>query len=944
MAVYLSPGVFAVEKDLSALPVNTSGIVPAFIGTANKGPMNTPTLITSSEQYIDTFGEPFPESYLGYAALAYFAEGNIAYVTRIGIECDDGQSADLADVCVDTSGAKIGGWGRIPLFGGIDYGKINLRVPTVDAPITFHAASVDNITFNDAELSGTHGASSATLSFTGGGLSAAYNGAIDDSFIILITGDPDFSDENPFNNATYDVIRNSDGVVISDGTLIAVSDTVSNHINIGTGDDDTGLVGNITITNGVPLGVGDTFTFEAHPDNRGFTISVEQDVPVTYTFGAVSYTTIASFVAAFNALVGASEDFIAIDGTDTLYIRTDTAGETIQITGTEAWALEVGVSKWTYDIPRSYVIATDAGPFNINTSGDRITWEILSTTTNTTIDINLPVGASVASTSVASTIHAGGIVTGTRYLKSTTFYTSDDDRMVVVMTDTTNKFDQIKLLADYSHVESIKFAENLGILYPYTNAYRVFTDTRVVLPDAGITTPSTPLSCENSPASAACASDSAYYSNIVGFLVATSPGTWLDSFSVTLANYTNTPGLFELLIYDDNGIVIDRIQNFTFDSRDDNFIANKVNPGTQFGGTNGNKYVNWEDRPSYLDNDDTVEDYTPRLPGLLNRKEFSGMANGIPVDATQSAEIDAAIIGNPARGTGLYAFSNSDKYDISLLCIPGVSSGSVIAAALQFCEGRGDCIFLVDPPFGLRPQQMVDWHNGILFSDLANSLNSSYGALYWSWVKVFDQFNRTELFIPPSGHIAGVFARTARVAETWFAPAGLNRGKLITALELEYVPTQGERDLMYGFNNAVNPIASFTQDGIVVWGQRTLQRNDTALDRVNVRMLLIALKKTLRVLLRQFIFEPNDRFLRAQVKNVCDSFMSTIAARRGVTGWKTICDDTNNTPARIDRNELVVSILIKPTRAAEFVELNLAVLRTDQSFSAEEVLQAAGVV
>jgi phage tail sheath protein FI len=942
MAVYLSPGVFAVEKDLSALPINTSGIVPAFIGTANKGPLNTPTLITSSEQYIDTFGEPFPESYLGYAVLAYLAEGNIAYVTRIGIECDDGQSADLSAVCVDTSGNKIGGWGRIPLFGGIDYGKIYLRIPTADAPITFHAASVNNIEFNDAELSGTFGAANATLSFTGGGLSSAYTGAIDDSFVILITGDPDFSDTNPFNNATYQVIRNSDGVVISDGTLGAVSDTVSSHIAIGEGDEDTGLVGNITITNGVPLGVGDTFTFEAHPDNRLFTISIEGGAATTLQFGALSYTTIAAFVAAFNALVTA-EDYIAVDGDDTLYIRTETAGETIQITGTEAWALEVGVAKWTYDIPRSYVIATDAGPFNINTAGDRVTWEVLSGTTRTVVDINVPVGSSISSASLANTIHAGGIVSGTRYLMAITFNTSDDDSVVVVMTDTTNKYDQLKLLADYSHSETIKFAENLGILYPYTNAYRVFSDARVVLPDAGVVTPSTPLSCENDPASSACAADSAYYGNIVGFLVATSPGTWLDDFSVTLRNYTNTPGLYELLVYDNNGILADRIQNFTFDSRDDNFIASKVNPGTQFGGTNGNKYVNWEDRPSYLDNDDTVDGYEPRLPGLVNRKEFDGMANGIPSDATQSADVDAAIIGNPARGTGLYTFSNSDKYDISLLCIPGVSSGSVIAAALQFCESRGDCVFLVDPPFGLRPQQMVDWHNGILFSDLANSLNSSYGALYWSWVKVFDQFNRTELFVPPSGHIAAVFARTARVAETWFAPAGLNRGRLITALALEYVPSQGERDAMYGFNNAINPIADFTQDGIVVWGQRTLQRNDTALDRVNVRMLLIAIKKSLRVLLRQFIFEPNDKFLRAQVTNVCDSFMSTIAAKRGVTGWKVICNDTNNTPARIDRNEMVVSILIKPTRAAEFIELNLAVLRTDQSFSAEEVLQAAGV-
>jgi phage tail sheath protein FI len=189
-----------------------------------------------------------------------------------------------------------------------------------------------------------------------------------------------------------------------------------------------------------------------------------------------------------------------------------------------------------------------------------------------------------------------------------------------------------------------------------------------------------------------------------------------------------------------------------------------------------------------------------------------------------------------------------------------------------------------------------------------------------------------------------VFSRTARESEQWFAPAGLRRGRLLTALDVEYTPTQGERDLLYGSGNSVNPIVKFPQDGITVWGQRTLQRTSSALDRVNVRMLLIFIKKNLIRLLRNFIFEPNDRVLWRQVGATIEPFLADIQARRGLTAFRVVVNETNNTPERIDRNELWVSVFLKPTRTVEFIVLNLVVLRTGASFSAEEVLAAGGIV
>lgn len=956
MAVFLSPGVFPREIDLSVLPAQNSDIVPAFIGTAKKGPINTPTFVSNAEQFIDTFGEPFTESNLGYAVIAYLEEGNAAWILRVGVECEEGQDSDLACICIDTSGTKTTGWGRIALFSGIDYGKVCLRIPTTSDPITFHEASVYDIEYTDIDVSTTFGPTNATITFTGSALSDDYCGAIDDSFCILITKGPDVSSESTIDGCEYEIIRNSDGAVIGTGTIVesAVPGT-STPIPIGSGDDDTCLIGEIVVTGDSPLEAGDTFCWKVQPDNRCFEVEVEGVSQGTFCFSdGDSYTSADDFADALNTLVGAGVDFraIAIDpsdecttGDETLCLRTDTAGERIQVVDTEAWALEVGISKWAYDIPRSYLMGEDTGPFNITTSNNRVSTLAIGEESTVELEVTIPVGLGLSPTVVASALDLGGISGGERYYEAFALQVTDDDEKVVMVTDVTHQFDQLKMQADASHIRTLRFAEELDIPYPYTRGYRPFDDPRVVMPDGGSITPSSPLSCETDPASDECAADAAYFQNIVGFFVAPTPGTWIDDHTLTLSNYNNLPGVYTIQIKDSAGIEVDRIDEVYFDPTETRYIANLINPQSTLGGINGNEYINWEERPSYLGND-TSEPTTleVRLPGLFANEEFTGGQNGIPADPSLSSELDRAVIGNPALSTGIYAFQNPEVYDITLLVIPGNSSGSVIAQGLQLCESRGDCMMIVDPPFGLRPQQVVDWHNGMLLSDLSAAINSSYGALYWSWLEIFDQFNGGNIYIPPSGFIAGVIARTSRVAEMWFAPAGLNRGRLLTALDVEYSPTAGERDLLYGFNNAVNPIVNFPQDGITVWGQRTLQRTDSALDRVNVRMLLIYLKKILVRTLRFFLFEPNDRYLRSQVVNTIDPLLNDVMARRGLTAYKVVCDETNNTPIRIDRNELWVSVFLKPTRAAEFIVLNLVILRTEQSFTAEEVLQAGGVV
>lgn len=950
MAVYLSPGVFPREIDLSVLPAAVGPLRPAFVGTANKGPINTPVFITSAQQALDTFGEPFPQSYLMYAVLAYLEEGNQCYIVRAAVEYEVGGDAELNQIAIATDGSKSYGWGRIPVFTGIDFGRIELA-PINDAnPLSFRSSSVSAVDYNQPDPRPTEGATDATLDITG---AATYSDPIDDAFLMVITGAPTLSSMAMVDGATYQITRNSDGAVISSGELTEPSfNGLSQSISLG-----NGLSVVVNVSSGA-LNAGDTFSFAAVANNRKFSISVEGNSPVQYTMDVASYSGVNgvnNFVAAFNAKV-TSEDYqavaetVMINGVDTVIpvIQTKDAGQWLQITGTQGWALAVGTQQWVYNIPRAHLVAEDTGLFNINSTNNRVKLDVIGSSSTSTVEFNIPSGNLQTVEALKDVIDRAGIVNGAVLFDSIVLTTPGGLDHLAILTTTNNPQDTLVLKANYSNIKTLRFAQTLNFLYPYKGVFRGFSDTRVILPASGEITPDQPRSCELGVLSD-CINDSAYYGNIVGFLVATSAGTWVDGLKVSIELFVdainNPSNRYVITVSDGLGVAVEKFTDVVFDKTADRYVGNFLNPGTKYGGTTGAKYINWEERPAYLNNDPLdVANYVVRNPSSFSGKAFEGQQNGIPLDPAFSAAIDAAIIGQANENSGLYAFQNQESYDINLLLTPGICSGAVIATALQICEARGDVLYIVDPPFGLRPQQVVDWHNGMLLSDLGNAINSSYGALYWGWIKYYDQFNINEVWVPPSGHIAAVFSRTSRNTEQWYAPAGLTRGRLLTALELEYTPSQGENDLLYGSGNAVNPIVKFPQDGIVVWGNRTLQRIDTALSRVNVRMLLIFLKKTLTSTLRTFVFEPNDSALWAQVVSTINPFLGDIQSRRGLTAYKVVCDSSNNTPERIDRNELWVSVFLKPTRSVEFIVLNLAVVNTGANFSSEQVLAAGGIV
>jgi len=281
------------------------------------------------------------------------------------------------------------------------------------------------------------------------------------------------------------------------------------------------------------------------------------------------------------------------------------------------------------------------------------------------------------------------------------------------------------------------------------------------------------------------------------------------------------------------------------------------------------------------------------------------------------------LVGTPAAKTGIYALDD-DALNVSIGLIPGITDDTVQNAFVTLAESSKNFLALVAPPFGLAEvQDAIQWINGQSSDVRDSALNSSYAAVYWPWVQVFNSFAGAEEYYDPTIFAARQCVFTDAVSEPWFAPAGFNRGRLTKPTETEVKLNQGDRDALY--SNSVNPISNDPNTGITIFGQKTTQRTPTALDRVNVRRLMIYLRKVLLELGKPFQFEPNDQFTWELVEDAINPFLDDLLARRAIIEGSVKCDSTTNTPARVDRNELWCSVTIKPTKAAETIvfEVNL---------------------
>jgi len=305
---------------------------------------------------------------------------------------------------------------------------------------------------------------------------------------------------------------------------------------------------------------------------------------------------------------------------------------------------------------------------------------------------------------------------------------------------------------------------------------------------------------------------------------------------------------------------------------------------------------------------------------------LAGGTNGIA--ATENGRA-TSLIGDATTEpkTGMQALDD-DVINVGVALVPGVSTQEVQNSLITLAETTQDFMALVAPPYAVGTvQDAIDWTNGQASTtgSRTTAINSSFAAVHWPWVKVFSTFDGKDRWYDPSIFAARQMAYTDAVSDTWFAPAGFQRGRLTKPTEVEVKLNQGDRDSLYSGGNIVNPIVAFPQQGLTIFGQRTGQRTPTSLDRINVRRLMIYVRKVILASTQRFVFEPNDEFTWSQIEGVVNPFLDDIRRRRGITEFRVVCDETTNTPLRVDRNELWTKVLLKPTKTAEVIvfEINL---------------------
>jgi phage tail sheath protein FI len=227
---------------------------------------------------------------------------------------------------------------------------------------------------------------------------------------------------------------------------------------------------------------------------------------------------------------------------------------------------------------------------------------------------------------------------------------------------------------------------------------------------------------------------------------------------------------------------------------------------------------------------------------------------------------------------------------------------------------------IIDPPSNLTSRQVSDWANGNSSWNLTAKFDTSFAAIYYPWLRIVNPATESPELVPPSVIIPTMYTYTDNVAASWYAPAGVNRGRLTRALSLENRFTLEDRDLMYGYPNVVNPIISIPGQGIVVWGQKTCQRIPTALDRVNVRRLMNYISKVMSTAFMSLLFEPNDHISRAKYVQIVQPILDEIQANRGLYSCSVVCDASLNPASVVEQNEMRAKIYLQPMKTVEVID------------------------
>jgi len=906
----ISPSVRITEKDLSFIAPEQSFHRAGLVGFASKGPINIPTVVQSRRQLNTVFGFPHPEAgdpYLIYAAEQYLLVANELYVVRVAdTDPVSWERARSAEVDLPSAG------GEVVLVSSVA-GPYRLekdmyfkwRLNKVLASKTLVALSDDN---HPDPVVNSEGYSASQLA---NDLNAQLDPSVDGIEFFSTTeatslieaeviGTSQTDGDATFELANDNIVAGSvTGRVVVNGTVVQTFKVDANDSftfkTIVSSASVKATSGSINKANGtITLGYSGNLTPGSSGSSNFNSVSVDYKYTREFATSRIGVRTTFSFGPR------ASLELVSVQ--DALY------GPTVVDEGGEGNSnVHIGVTGLGSGMEVAQFTGSESGSFDFTSVDEHDLQVVVDGTDNVLVDnvvqvidlssfaSNDEVSAAAVATAINSQIAAGDVPGGFEavavggYVSLRTLHAGNDARLLVKN-------------------ESSVF-ELLGFDAPLLDP----TDPAVVDnsgSNKGMYVTAEGSSPEGTSGTAAVSTygvafgDSNRFGDVSVRITADSPGIDGNGTQIVVRNNVRE-GNFVIEVYN-NGVQVESWGNLTKDETSRFYVETFLSLVSD-----------------YIKAVDNTANPSPPLDGTYS---LVGGSDGIPSDPDDQ---DYFLIGNQLGYTGMYALSEPEQIDIDLVAVPGHSSTGVVLALIDMCQNmRSDCLAIIDAPFGLTVKEIIHWQNG------AHPLNttrfdSDFAALYWPWVKIRDSFNNVDVWVPPSGSVMAVYARNDALAAPWFAPAGVNRGVVPGITDVFSRPTLEERDLMYGNRNAINPIVQYADfQDFVVWGQKTLQRKPTALDRVNVRRLMFVIEKRIRQASRSLLFEPHDEIFREKFIDIATRILRQVQIGRGLTAFIIKADEELNTPDVIDRNEFRARIGVQPTRAVEFMFLEFSIHRT----------------
>ena len=901
----VSPGVFTRERDLSFLPQGIAEIGAAIVGPTLKGPAFVPTIIRNFPEFEEMFGSTDKRFYTPYAVEQYLRSAGTVTVVRV--LNTSGYTADSLAIKIGETTAATNA-NAIATLTGMDDGEIVTAVGTGGTTFTFIAADtplpddVGNTFFyaSGSTIAATIGNLSAQLGAANIGYSSSLSSSTLNQALILSAS----STGTAANSFTF--VSGSTTTTLSGGAASVGATTLAILAPSRGGANGAADLEGSTIT-----GNWASASLVLSGSNWG----ANSLTSTTYTFGFHTGSTYASYIDE----VFSRDAQVAKSGTSTvaayLYknFKYEQSGKSWGATddlSVEDGTISLAV---TYDNACTPSIQSQT----INNSKYNL-FKVKSRSHGS--DVNNKYKVAILNIKKAGSIAGSDFGSFSLQLRQTGLDDNNQTKDNIL-----EQFDGL----NFDPTSPNYFARRIGDRYvtidsngkltyngdwPNMSKYIYVFDFQAIA-DSEVPVSVVPMG-------------HAAISNPFGSSDTTTP-TW--SFKDT---QVNSNGEFDSNIFfghdfanADAGEYLAPINNFgsgnhtTMSIENFNGHADASTLGDTF--SDASEAVNLtlshiKQRKFVVPFQGGFDSVNPAAPKFVGADIVSTNTQGFDISTSSTG-------GTVAYKKAINAISNPDEFDINMLVTPGVVHGlhsKITNHAISKMESRGDAFYVLD---------CTKYGDTIATATSAiSALDTNYAAAYYPWVKIVDRNTSLPVWVPPSVVLPGVIAFTDKVAHEWFAPAGLNRGGLTSVLEAQTRLTHSERDDLY--EDRVNPIASFPGQGVCVWGQKTLQARPSALDRVNVRRLLIKLKKFIASSSRYLVFEQNTAGTRNRFMNIVNPFLESVQANSGLSAFRVVMDDTNNTPDVVDRNQLVGQIFIQPTRTAEFIVLDFIVQPTGAAF------------